>query len=159
LIAAMRPETPDMTIRVGDALPPIRKPIFQRALAERTFSTDSIHNDDYTQQHGYPGALVSAYVIAGYVTEPLVKFFGESWFTTGKYKLKFIGKGLQQGDPIVCGAVVTAVEDLGDGEQRVSLDIWIDKASGVRPVVGQAIGVLTAASPGLAATSPTVAQV
>ena len=137
-----------MATRIGDQLPPTRKTIYQRALAERQFSTDSIHNDDYTRQHGYAGALVSAYVIAGYVTEPLVRLFGESWLTTGKYALKFVGKGLQQGDAVTCGAVVTGVEDLSGGERRVSLEIWIEKADGVRPVIGQASGVLTAAEAG-----------
>ena len=137
-----------MAIRVGDELPPTRKTIYQRALAERQFSTDSIHNDDYTRQHGYAGALVSAYVIAGYVTEPLVCFFGASWLTTGKYALKFVGKGLQQGDAVTCGAMVTGVEDLADGARRVNLEVWIEKADGLRPVIGQASGVLTTASPG-----------
>ena len=135
----------DIAVRVGVDLAPTHKTIFQRALAERQFSADSIHNDDYTRQHGYAGALVSAYVIAGYVTEPLVRFFGESWLTTGKYALKFVGKGLQQGDVVTCGAQVTGIEQLAGGERRVSLDVWIEKADGVRPVIGQASGVLTVA--------------
>jgi hypothetical protein len=132
-----------MTVRVGDELPPTRKKVYQRALAVREFSKDSIHNDDYTKQHGYPGALVSAYVLAGYVSELMVNFFGESWLTSGKYKLAFTGKGVQQGDAITCGAVVTGVDDLADGDQEVRLDLWIEKA-GVRPVLGQASAVLKA---------------
>ena len=143
-----------MAVRVGDELPPTRKTIYQRALAETEFSTDSIHNDDYTRQHGYAGALVSAYVITGYVTEPLVRFFGKSWLTTGKYALKFVGKGLQQGDAVICGAVVTGIEDLAGGARRVSLEVWIEKADGVRPVIGQASGVLATASPGACGQSP-----
>jgi hypothetical protein len=141
-----------MTIRVGDQIPPTRKRVYQRALAEREFSADSIHNDDYTRQHGYAGALVSAYVIAGYVTEPLVRFFGESWLTTGKYSLKFIGKGLQQGDQVACCGVVTAVDPLSGGDLRVSLDVWIERDDGARPVLGQASAILQAGSPGLGAT-------
>lgn len=34
-----------------------------------------IHNDSYTKAAGYPGALVSAYVLAGYMSELLVNFF------------------------------------------------------------------------------------
>jgi hypothetical protein len=137
-----------MPIRVGDDIPATHKTVYQRALAEREFSVDSIHSDGHTRKHGYPGALVSAYVIAGYITEPLVRFFGESWLTTGTYKLKFIGKGLQQGDAISCGAVVTGLEKLAGGDRRVSLDVWIEKDGGVRPVIGQASAVLTPASPG-----------
>jgi hypothetical protein len=143
-----------MAIRVGDDIPATHKIVYQRALAEREFSVDSIHSDGHTRQHGYPGALVSAYVIAGYITEPLVRFFGESWLTTGTYKLKFIGKGLQQGDPITCGAVVTGIEKLADGDQRLSLEVWIEKDGGVRPVIGQASAILKAAATGLNADAP-----
>jgi hypothetical protein len=125
----------------GDEIPPIRKKVYQRALAVRQFSPDSIHNDEYTKQHGYPGALVSAYVLAGYVSELMVNLFGESWFTTGKYKLAFTGKGVQQGDAITCGGAVTGVEDLPGGDRKIELDVWIEK-DGARPVLGQASGVL-----------------
>lgn len=131
-----------MAVRVGDQIAPTHKTVYQRALAEREFSTDSIHNDDYTKQHGYPGALVSAYVLAGYTSELLVNFFGESWIQTGTFKLKFIGKGVQQGDSISCGGVITGVEEGPDGDPRVTLDIWIEKDGGLRPVIGQASAIL-----------------
>jgi hypothetical protein len=130
-----------MTIRAGDEISPTHKKVFQRALAERQFAPDSIHNDQYTKQHGYPGALVSAYVLAGYVSELMVKMFGESWLSTGEYQLAFTGKGVQQGDLITCGGVVASVEDLADGDQHVHLDLWIEK-NGVRPVLGKASAVL-----------------
>lgn len=141
-----------MTARVGEELPPTRKKVYQRALAERQFAPDSIHNDAYTRSRGYPGALVSAYVLAGYVSEVMVNYFGESWLTTGTYRLTFSGKGVQQGDPITCGAVVTATEELPGGDQQVHLDVWIEK-NGVRPVFGQASAVLrrAPAEPALAA--------
>ena len=41
-------------------------------------SPDSIHNDDCTKQQGYPGALVSAYSLVSYMSEPMVAFSGKS---------------------------------------------------------------------------------
>jgi hypothetical protein len=125
---------------VGDPVPGTRKTIFQRALAESQFSADSIHNDDYTRTKGYPGALVSAYVLAGYMSEMLVGFFGWSWFSTGHIKLTFVGKGVQQGDEAVCGGRVTAVEDTPEG-WRVLVEVWMDKPGGARPVVGEASAI------------------
>ena len=122
--------------RVGDAIPGARKTIYQRALAESRFSDDSIHNDDYTRTKGYPGALVSAYVLNGYMSEMMVNLFGWSWFSTGKIALTFVGKGVQQGDPVVCGGRVKAIE--GD---RVVVEIWMDKEDGSRPVIGEASAV------------------
>jgi hypothetical protein len=133
----------DPQLQPGFQLPGLQKTIFQRALAERAFSTDSIHNDDYTRQHGYPGALVSAYVLAGYMSEPMVRFFGSSWFTSGEISLRFIGTGIQQGDQVTCGARVREIQDGAAGElPRLVLDVWMEKADGSRPVLGTASAIL-----------------
>ena len=124
-------------ITVGAEIPAMHKVVFQRALARGGFSKDSIHSDDHTRQHGYPGALVSAYVLAGLMSEPMVAFFGESWFTTGKIALTFIGKGVQQGDKVTCRGTV---RDVSDG--RVTIDVWMEKDTGEKVVVGEASGVL-----------------
>lgn len=128
-------------IEVGFEVPPIAKVIYQRAL-ERSFSKDSIHNDEYTKQQGYPGALVSAYVLAGYMSEPMVGFFGPSWFTTGKIALTFIGGGVQQGDHVTCHATVRAIEEIEGGDRHLTLDVWMEKEDGSKAVVGEASGVL-----------------
>jgi hypothetical protein len=129
------------TIAVGSEIAPIAKVIFQRALAEASFSADSIHNDAYTKRSGYPGALVSAYVLAGYMSEPMVRLFGAGWFTSGKISLTFVGKGVQQGDPVSIGGRVIEVEPVPGGH-RIGLEIWMDKADGSRPVVGRASAIL-----------------
>jgi hypothetical protein len=118
----------------------VAKTVFQRALAEREFSADSIHNDEYTRAHGYPGALISAYVLAGYMSEPMVSFFGASWFSSGELALRFIGKGVQQGDRVTCGASVREVR--AGSPPRVVLDVWMEKADGARPVLGTASALL-----------------
>jgi hypothetical protein len=129
--------------RVGDELATCEKVVYQRALAEREFSAESIHNDDYTRRQGYPGALVSAYVLCGYMSEPLVRFFGASWFTSGEISLRFIGKGVQQSDQVRCGGTVREiVPDADDVHRRVVLDVWMEKANGARPVVGTASAVV-----------------
>jgi hypothetical protein len=129
--------------RVGDELEPCEKIIYQRALAEREFSAESIHNDDYTRRQGYPGALVSAYVLCGYMSEPLVRYFGSSWFRSGEISLRFIGKGVQQHDHVRCGGTVREIVQDGDGsDRRVVLDLWMEKENGVRPVVGTASAVV-----------------
>jgi hypothetical protein len=145
--------------RVGDELETCEKIIYQRALAERVFSAESIHNDDYTRRQGYPGALVSAYVLCGYMSEPLVRFFGQSWFTSGEIALRFIGKGVQQGDRVRCGGTVRAMtSDCDQPDRRVFLDIWMEKEGGIRPVVGTASaivpGPVNQSAPSASAGSP-----
>lgn len=129
-------------VQPGYELPGTEKTIFQRALAERAFSADSIHNDDYTRQHGYPGALISAYVLAGYMSEPMVRFFGSSWFSSGEISLRFIGTGVQQGDRVTCGARVREIQAAAGDCPRLILDVWMEKADGTRPVLGTASGIL-----------------
>ena len=132
-----------IALETGAELSRLGKTIYQRALAENAFSTDSIHNDDYTKMAGYPGALVSAYVLNGYMSEPLVRLFGASWFTTGRLALRFIGKGVQQGDKVVIGGRITEIEPCSAG-RRVHLELWMEKPDGARPVVGQASAVVPA---------------
>lgn len=132
---------------IGFVIPILAKTIFQRALTENRFAPDSIHNDDYTRRSGYPGALVSAYVLAGYMSEPMVHLFGESWFTRGKISLTFIGKGVQQGDAVTIGGRVTDSKPAPDGSE-VHLELWMEKAAGTRPVVGRASGLIADSWPG-----------
>jgi hypothetical protein len=139
---ALRSDAP-AGLQPGDQLPGLAKTVYQRALAERDFSADSIHNDDYTKAHGYPGALVSAYILSGYMSEPMVSFFGASWFTSGELALRFIGRGVQQGDRVTCGASVKEVQAGQDGAApRVVFDVWMEKADGARPVLGTASAIL-----------------
>lgn len=134
-----------MSVALGQLLPPIEKKVFQRALVEREFEENSVHRDDYVQQMGYAGALVSAYIMTGYLSEMMLKFFGNNWLTAGKYNLAFIEKGIQLRDEVVCNAKIVEIEPIGGGsDKRVSLDFWIEKADGVRPVVGKASCIYTA---------------
>jgi hypothetical protein len=139
-----RPTDSAAGLSQGYRLPGLEKTIFQRPLAEREFSPDSIHNDRYTKQHGYPGALISAYVLAGYMSELMVEFFGSSWFTSGEISLRFVSPGVQQGDRVTCGASVREARAPGPGElPRVILDVWMEKADGTRPVLGTASAILS----------------
>lgn len=87
---------------------------------------------------------MSAYVLAGYMSEPMVAFFGASWFTTGKISLTFIGRGVQQGDPVTIHATVTGIDDEPQGRHvRFDLEMQKEKEGGTTPVVvGEASGIL-----------------
>ena len=130
-----------LPVGVGDEVFATRKVVYQRALARLEFSEDSSHNDDNARQYGYPGALVSAYVLAGLMSEPMVRLFGSSWFTTGSISLTFVGKGTQQGDEVICRGVVKDVERQGDDGHLVVLEVWMEKDGGKKVVIGEASGV------------------
>ncbi len=123
---------------VGVPIPELRKKAYQRALAERRFAANSIHNDEYTRSQGYAGALMSAFVLCGYMSELLVNFAGPRFLHGGWISLAFVGGGVQQGDAIRCGGVVTGTAGEG-ADARQELAIWMDKEeSGRRVIVGEA---------------------
>lgn len=126
--------------RVGNEIQPLRKKTYQRLLDEAEFVPDSIHTDDYSVKLGYPGALVSAYVFTGYLSEMMIATFGLSWFESGDYELAFVGKGVQQNDWLTFHARVSAVEPESGG-LRVRLDVWGEKDDGAKPIVGRASAV------------------
>jgi hypothetical protein len=120
-------------------IPTLEKRAYQRALDENRFAENSIHNDDYTRQHGYAGALMSAYVLCGYMAEVLVKFYGPSWLMGGSLAVNFINGGVQQGNAITCGGEIiqSVVEPAG---VRHELAIWMEKDGGKRVIAGTASG-------------------
>jgi hypothetical protein len=137
---AAPPELPPAApVRVQ--IPMIEKRAYQRALDETRFAANSIHNDDYTRQHGYAGALMSAYVLCGYMAELLVKFYGPNWLMGGSLAVNFINGGVQQGDSIRCGGEVVerVVEPTG---VRHELAIWMEKEGGKRVIAGTASGTI-----------------
>jgi len=124
----------------GTEIPPVEKTAFQRALVENTFLSDSSHNQDYATSLGYPGRLVSGYVLCAYMSAMLVNFFGPGWLQGGRFEASFISPGVQERDIIRCRGVATDEIKEKSGK-RVDLDIWIEKAQGLRVVVGRASGV------------------
>jgi len=133
--------TPGKDIKAGIEIPSVRKISYQRSLDENIFAADSIHNDGYTQNKGYAGALTSSYVLCGYMSEMLVNFFGPSWLQGGRISLTFIDGGVQQGDEITCrGIIVERIEEKPG--VRLNLDIWMEKGEGVKVAVGKASGMI-----------------
>ena len=138
--SAARPE-PRPIVPARVQIPTIEKRAYQRALDESRFAANSIHNDDYTRQHGYAGALMSAYVLCGYMAELLVKFYGPSWLLGGSLAVNFINGGVQQGNAIRCGGeVVQSVA--GPTGVRHDLAIWMEKEGGKRVIAGTASGTI-----------------
>lgn len=126
---------------VGGEIPPLRKVAYQRALEELRFSSDSIHNDEYTRSHGYAGALLSAYVLCGYMSELVVGFFGCDWLRGSELSLTFINGGVQQGDEVTCRGRITGRTKREDGVQ-IDLEVWMEKGAATKVVVGKASGVI-----------------
>jgi hypothetical protein len=126
----------------GIEIPSVVKIAYQRSLHEREFLPDSSHNEEYARSVGYPGRLVSGYVLCAYMTEMLVNFFGPSWLKGGRFSAMFISPGVQEGDALTCRGFIRDEVREKAGE-NVNLDIWIEKMPGLKVVVGKANGILS----------------
>ncbi len=126
-------------IVVGMPVPSMEKVAYQRALDIADFKPGSSHLDDYARTRGYSGALLSGYILCGYINEFMVNFFGQKWFTGGEISLSFINQGVRQHDTLMIKGVVTG-KTAGENGERVEIDFWMEKKDGVKVVVGKASG-------------------
>ena len=127
-------------IKIGSEIPPLTKTAYQRALDIVDFRDDSSHKDEYARSKGYPGALLSGYILCGYISEFLVNFFGPGWLEGGEVSLSFIKSVHQNNQVTIRGNVVEKTQEKTGA--RVTIDLWMEKADGTKVVVGKASGVL-----------------
>lgn len=128
-------------LRVGDELPTLTKIAWQRALHEKTFLSDSIHDDKYTRGHGYAGPLVSGYILNEYMTQMLIEFFGPYYLEGGIISQDFVSPGVQEGDKLVCHGKIIGMSTEQSGT-RLYLDIWMEKDENTKVLIGKASGVV-----------------
>lgn len=74
------------------------------------------------------------------MSEMLVNYFGPSWLQGGKISLIFVG-GVQEGDELTCcGTIMDKIKEYAGS--LLHLDIRMEKAQGLKVVVGKATGLL-----------------
>lgn len=129
-------------ISVGMEVPPIEKVAYQKALDIGNFLPDSSHKDNYAQTKGYPSALLSGYILCGYINEFLVNFFGPAWLKGGDVSLAFV-KAVHQNYEIAIRGTVKGRRAVKGGA-RVKVDFWIEGAGEVKHVIGEASGTIKA---------------
>jgi hypothetical protein len=124
----------------GPEIPSFTRIAYQRALDEFPFLDDSSHKDDYARTKGYPAALLSGYVLCGYLSKYFEDFFGPDWFTGGEIELAFI-KAVHQKQPITIRASITEKTAGKDGS-HLTLAFLIQQENGPINVKGRARGFL-----------------
>ena len=129
-------------VAVGMEVPPVKKVAYQKALDIGNFLPDSSHKDNYAQTKGYPSALLSGYILCGYINEFLVNFFGPGWLKGGDVSLAFV-KAVHQNYEIAIRGTVKGRRAVKGGA-RVEIDFWIEGAGEVKHVIGEASGTIKA---------------
>jgi hypothetical protein len=121
-------------------IPSSSRVAYQRALDEFPFLDDSSHKDEYARTKGYPAALLSGYVLCGYLSKYFEDYFGPSWFIGGEIDLAFI-RAVHQRQPITIRA--STIDQIKEAEgPQVTLAFRIEQADGTINVKGQATGFI-----------------
>lgn len=124
----------------GTPVAPLTKEIRQDQVA--VFSRvgrhlKNIHTDlDVARQGGLRTTLAQGMMEFVYGTELLTRFFGASWFTSGRQKMKFL-RPVFAGDIVTTRAMVTE-ETRDSDETRLELEVWVEGAQGEMTAAGWA---------------------
>jgi len=130
---------PMLDLKIGQEIISVTRIAYQRALDEFPFLDDSSHKDNYARSKGYPAALLSGYVLCGYLSKYFEDFFGPAWFTGGEIELAFV-KAVHQKQSITIRASVADKIKIKDGT-RLTIDFRIEQADGTINVKGRARGI------------------
>jgi hypothetical protein len=131
---------PIADLKPGREIPSFTRIAYQRALDEFPFLDDSSHKDDYARTKGYSAALLSGYVLCGYLSKYFEDFYGPDWFTGGVIELAFI-KAVHQKQPITIRASVAEKIEMEEGT-RLILTFCIEQTDGTINVKGRAGGII-----------------
>ena len=66
------------------------------ALNNAQTSENRIHSDDIAAKYGFEGALVSGANVFGYLSQPLVRYYKESWLSSGIMDVIFLKPAYQE---------------------------------------------------------------
>lgn len=137
-------------VQFGDALQPLHKTITveQAAVFSRIGEyVRTTHNSlDVAREAGLRVPIVQGQQLVGVLAQLLTAAFGESFFSSGWLRVKFIAPVFVH-DELTVEGIVTAV-DRKDGGTAVELEIWIRRPDGRLAVAGWASATLPDASAG-----------
>jgi acyl dehydratase len=132
---------PAESIRIGDELPPLTKPIAQRQIdAYSGVRPYSIHTDaEWARKKGFAAPLAQGMMSTAYVSQMMVQFLGEGFVKGGKMGVSFI-KPVLAGDTLTVRGSVRS-KDAEGAQTRVTVEFWCENQQGVKTMVGTASGL------------------
>jgi acyl dehydratase len=138
--------TPAASIRIGDELPPLTKPISQRQIdCYSGVRPRSIHTDpEWARAKGFAAPLAQGMMSTAYVSEMMVALLGEGFVQGGRMTVKFI-KPVLVGDTLTLYGCVRGKSPEGE-RTRVEVEVWCENQEGVKTMVGEASGLAAGAA-------------
>ena len=99
---------------------------------KRNFHTDV----ELARKKGFPSVLVEASVSGAYINEILTRFFGVSWFRSGKLRLTFLRVVHPPQRLTAKGVVREKIEE--DSGVRLEVEAWVENEKGEKVTVATA---------------------
>lgn len=131
-------------LAIGAGVTPLAKYITSDQMAVYSYIGEfqrNIHNDmEIARSVGLERPLCQGQQQVCFLTELLTRFFGASWFQTGRLKAKFIRPLLSE-SVFSVGGVVSGVESTEEGK-RVHVEVWIDNGGHQLSSVGWASALI-----------------
>lgn len=121
-------------------LPPLVKQVHNDQMAVYSgieIHRRNIHTDiEVARKGGVTKTIAQGMMVTCYLTDMLVRFFGESWFTTGWIKVKIIGPTYEADTITSRGAVLGETRE--EEGTRLDLEVWARNQFDQLNVVGWA---------------------
>lgn len=121
----------------GEELSPLAKTITLEMCRAFSGPVPNYHTDrDIARAFGFPDVVVQGMMSVCFVSELMTRAFGAGWFYGGSLDVKLVNVVWPDDALAVCGKVVG--EQPEGRKRRVRVDVWCEKADGVKTVVGSA---------------------
>ena len=103
-----------------------------RARNTATASENRIHDDATAARYGFRSGLVPGITVYGYMTVPVVAFFGRAWLERGAMQIKFI-QPVYEGDEVIVRTVIetTAADAPSTSAPSSTLSITAERGDGM----------------------------
>jgi len=139
-----REKRPERSFQVGAGdgveLEPLHKTITLAMCDAFSGPARNYHNDrELARALGFPDIVVQGMMSICFVSELMTRTFGAGWFCGGKLDVRLVNVVWAEDSLAVRGKVVGA--ELEGDKQRVSCDVWCEKADGTKTLVGSASGL------------------
>ncbi|HYD48659.1 MAG TPA: MaoC family dehydratase N-terminal domain-containing protein [Terriglobales bacterium] len=140
-----RERQPDRAVESAAASGPLLAPIEKTITLEMCQAFSGPHRNYHTDREmaqalGFPDVVVQGMMSICFLSEMLSRNFGWGWFFGGKLEVKLINV-VWPGDALTIGGRVLEEAPEG-GRRRAHLEVWCEKADGVRTVAGSASALL-----------------
>lgn len=98
----------------------------------------TIHSDDdFAHQNGFPSIIADGMLSTNWISALLYTHFGISFLAQGELRTKFI-RPVYEDEVLETHAVVIGIDGEGDDDERYSIEVWCQTATGEKCTVGSA---------------------